>query len=161
MDPDAIRARLKVLEPTLAEVPFVLFHIFERAGQPLHLCLTERLRKSTRKAGVWRAREMVATLKNAAYGFDENKARSAGGRDGIFLLDRTHRPENEMMRKVFDRFLDRDESGAVELADVLGVPLADLLPVRLVSHHLRLLGVLARRDDRDWLVLIDCERDNH
>ncbi|OWK36609.1 hypothetical protein FRUB_09172 [Fimbriiglobus ruber] len=32
------------------------------------------------------------------------------------------------------------------------------LPVRLVSHHLRLLGVLARREDADWLVLVDCDR---
>jgi hypothetical protein len=30
--------------------------------------------------------------------------------------------------------------------------------VRLVSHHLRLLGVLARKDDADWLVLVDCDR---
>ena len=38
------------------------------------------------------------------------------------------------------------------------VPLGDLLPGRLVSHHMRLLGVLARHDDADWLVLVDCDR---
>jgi hypothetical protein len=150
--------RLKVVEGSLAGVPFVEFHTFEREGRPLHLALTERLRKCARKEGVWRSREMFATLKNAAYGFDERLARSAGGRDGIFLLDRSFRPSNEMMRKLFDRFLDKPGSGADELATALGMPLAELLPVRLVSHHLRLLGMLARLDNADWLVLVDCDR---
>ena len=101
---------------------------------------------------------MLATLKNAAYGFDELQARSVGGRDGIFVMDRKFRPPNEMMTKLFDRFLDKPSSGAEELATAVGVPLADLLPVRLVSHHMRLLGVLARKDDADWLVLVDCDR---
>jgi hypothetical protein len=107
---------------------------------------------------VWRSRELLATLKNAAYGFDERQARSAGGRDGIFLLDRTFRPANEMMRKLFDRYLDRPDSGAEAVAEALGAPVGELLPVRLVSHHLRLLGVLARKEDGDWLVLVDCDR---
>jgi hypothetical protein len=150
--------RLKAIDRTLAGVPFVEFHAFEREGRLLHVALTERLRKTARKEGVWRSREMAVTLKNAAYGFDERRARSAGGRDGIFMLDRTFRPPNEMMRKLFDRFLDRPDSGAEELAVALRVPMADLLPVRLVSHHLRLLGVLARSEDADWLVLVDCDR---
>jgi hypothetical protein len=85
-------------------------------------------------------------------------ARSVAGRDGVFLLDRGFRPPNAMMRKIFDRFLDRPDSGAAELASALGVDLPELRPVRLVSHHLRLIGVLARRTDGDWLVLIDCDR---
>jgi hypothetical protein len=101
---------------------------------------------------------MLATLKNAAYGFDEQKARSVCGRDGIFLLDRPFRPANEMMRKLFDQYLDREDSGAEAVATALGVPLAELLPDRLVSHHLRLLGALARMVDGDWLVLVDCDR---
>ena len=31
----------------------------------------------------------------------------------------------------------------------------DLLPVRLVSHQMRLLGVLYRTREADWLVLVD------
>jgi hypothetical protein len=152
------KARLKAIEGELASAPFVVLHTFEREGRPLHLALTERLRKAARKEGVWRSCEMLATLKNAAYGFDEQQALRAGGRDGIFLIDRTFRPANEMMRKLFDRFLDKPGSGAKELAAALGAPLAQLLPVRLVSHHLRLLGVLARNEEADWLVLIDCDR---
>lgn len=150
--------RVKAIEDTLADAPFVEFHAFEREGRTLHVALTERLRRAARKEGVWRSREMLATLKNAAYGYDEQQARSVSGRDGIFLLDRTFRPANEMMAKLFGRFLDKPDSGAEELASVLGVPLAELLPVRLVSHHMRLLGVLARREDGDWLVLVDCDR---
>jgi len=32
-----------------------------------------------------------------------------------------------------------------------------LLPVRVVSHHLRLLGVLYRAETEDWLILVDCD----
>lgn len=152
------KERVKAIEDALADTPFMEFHAFEREGRTLHVALTERLRKAARKDGVWRSREMLATLKNAAYGFDERQARSVGGRDGIFVMDRTYRPANEMMAKLFDRFLDKQGSGAEELAAAVGVPLAELLPVRLVSHHMRLLGVLARRSGEDWLVLVDCDR---
>lgn len=150
--------QLKAIEDTLSDAPFVEFHAFEREGRTLHVAITERLRKSARKEGVWRSRELVSTLKNAAYGFDERRARSGGGRDGIFLMDRTFRPANEMMLKLFDRFLDKPGSGVEVLAAALGTSVAELLPVRLVSHHLRLLGVLARGEVADWLVLVDCDR---
>jgi hypothetical protein len=152
------KARLKAIEGSLADAPFVEFHTFEREGRSLRLAVTARLRKTARKEGVWRSRELLTTIKNASYGFDERQARSVRGRDGIFLLDRTFRPANEMMRKLFDRFLDKEGSGAEELAVAVGVPLAELLPVRLVSHHLRLLGLLARKEDADFLVLVDCDR---
>jgi hypothetical protein len=158
MELSEAKDRVKAIEGDLAEAPFVEFHVFEREGRALHVALTERLRKAARKEGVWRTREMLVTLKNAVYGFDERRARSVGGRDGIFVMDRTFRPANAMMAKLFGRFLDKQGSGAEELASVIGVPLADLLPVRLVSHHLRLLGVLARMDEADWLVLVDCDR---
>ena len=159
MELDQIKERVKALEEALAEQPFAVLETFERAGRKLHVALTERLRKAARKQGVWRSREMLATLKNASYGFDEARARSAGGRDGLFLLDRDFEPANEMMRKVFDRYLDKPGSGAEEIAGALGIPVETLLPVRLVSHHLRLLGVLARKEDADWLVLVDCDRE--
>lgn len=158
MELEEAKERVKAIEDALSDQPFVEFHAFVREGRPLHVALTERLRKAARKDGVWRSREMLATLKNAAYGFDERKARSPGGRDGIFVMDRAYRPANEMMAKLFGRFLDKPGSGAEELAAAIGMPLAELLPVRLVSHHMRLLGVLARREEADWLVLVDCDR---
>src|SRR5579871_3935378 len=82
MEPAEAKDRLKAIEGELADAPFVAFHAFEREGRTLHVAVTERLRKAARKAGVWRSREMLATLKNAAYGFDERRARSIGGRDG-------------------------------------------------------------------------------
>jgi hypothetical protein len=101
---------------------------------------------------------MLATLRNAAYGFDERQSRSVGRRDGIFLMDRRFRPANAMMSKLFEQFLDMPGSRTEELAAAVGVPLADLLPVWLVSHHIRLLGMLVRKDNADWLVLVDCDR---
>src|SRR5207302_5124637 len=117
------KERLRAIENDLKSQPWIVLHAFEREGRILQLAVTERLRKRARKEGVWRSRELLAALKNAAYGFDESKARSVGGRDGIFLLDRTFRPANEMMRKLFDRFLDKEGSGAEEIAASLGVQL--------------------------------------
>ena len=67
-----------------------------------------------------------------------------------------------MMRKIFDAYLDRPESsGASDVAADLGVGLEELLAVRLVSHQLRLLGVLHRAmssESEDRLVLVDLDR---
>lgn len=100
---------------------------------------------------------MLVTLTNAAYGFDEDKSRSVSGRDGIFLLDRSFRPENQMMRKMFDRHIDKRNRGFLKVAEELQQDPEDLRPVRLVSHHLRLLGLLATDSEFDHLVLVDCD----
>lgn len=106
---------------------------------------------------MWNGKAFLTALKNAEYGFDEHMARSVGGRDGLFLLDRTHRPPNAMMKKLFAGYLDKAGSGVDEVAAALGSTTSELLPVRLVSHHLRLLGVLKRGEREDWLVLVDCD----
>ena len=59
------------------------------------------------------------------------------------------------MKKIFDRFLDKRDSGAEELVDALGSDLDRIIPVRLVSHHMRLLGILHRSEAVDTLVLVD------
>jgi hypothetical protein len=66
MDLAEAKARLKAIEGILSDAPLVEFHAFEREGRTLHVALTHRLRKAARKEGVWRSREMLATLKNAA-----------------------------------------------------------------------------------------------
>lgn len=142
-------------EPRLAAAPFVVVHAFARDGRTIEVALTERLRTQCRRGRVWNSKPFLTAFKNASYGFDPRQGLSPGGSDGIFLLTRTHRPANAMMRKVFDRYLDRPERGAGDVAAALGVAVDQLLAVRLVSHHLRLLGVLRRGADKDTLVLVD------
>ena len=158
MDISNIKESVENLEGILSTQPFVVLCTFERDARPLHLALTERLRKLARKERIWKSRSFYQTLKNAEYGFDEQLALSRGGRDGIFLLDANHRRKNEMMKKVFDQYLLKQRSGAQEVAKQLGTSVDMLQAVRLVSHHLRLLGVLWRTKDADWLVLVDLDR---
>jgi hypothetical protein len=147
--------KIAEIEDDLAARPFLVFHTFERNGRWLYVCLTERLRKKAKKAHLWKSPHFLTAIKNAEYGFDERHARSGGGTDGIFLLDRTHTPANEMMRKIFDKFLDKPDSGVDEIASALRYEKEKFLAARLVSHHLRLLGVIARKKEADWLILID------
>ena len=150
-----IKSLVTAAEPRLADQPFVVIHRFEEDERAVRLALTERLRKASRRGRVWKSTAFLTALRNAQYGFDETRAHSPGGSDGIFLLTRSFKPQNEMMRKVFDRFLDRPGSGAEDIAKALGASLESLIPVRLVSHHLRLLGVLHRGATGDTLVLVD------
>lgn len=143
------------IENRLSDEPFVLFHKFERNHRRLHLALTERLKKKTRRGRLWKSAHFLTALKNAEYGFDENHTRSLGGADGIFLLDRTFTPKNAMMRKIYEQYLDKPDSGCQTVAARLGLPVGQLTAVRLVSHHLRLLGVLGQVNDDYWLVLVD------
>lgn len=149
------KSKIEAVEQQLAMKPFVIAHTFERDGRKLHVAITERLRKKARKGRVWKSKQFLTAFKNAEYGFDLEHARSPGGYDGIFLLDRDYRPQNEMMRKVYKQYLDKNNSGVGEIAMVLGTSPENLLAVRLVSHHMRLLGVINRAEDADTLVLVD------
>ncbi len=60
-----------------------------------------------------------------------------------------------MMVKIFDKFIDKPGSGAEDIDRKLGTNIQELQAVRLVSHSLRLLGVLFQAKDTDWLVLVD------
>ena len=123
----------------------------------LKVSLTARLRRACRKARVWKSAAMLTALKNARYGLDPARVRSRGGADGIFLLDRSHRPKNAMMKKLFSRFLDRPDPLVAVLAARGACRPEDLIPVRLVSHHLRLLGVVVPGPGCSELVLVDCD----
>ncbi len=155
MNLDEAKQKLALITPHLADAPFVEFHTFERNGRELHLALTERFYRACRKGKVWKSKAFLTAIKNADYGFDPQLARSRGGRDGIFLVDRSFNPKNAMMTKLFDHYLDMPERGAEQVATELGTEVANLQAARLVSHHLRLLGVLWQDKNADWLILVD------
>lgn len=152
---DEIKKMINDAENALPQQAFAVIHTFVRDGRGLRLAMTEQLRKACRRGRVWKSKEFLTAVKNAQYGFDDTHAHSPGGSDGIFLLTRDYRPKNEMIRKIFDRFLDRPDSGAQVIAEALHCSVTDLIPVRLVSHHLRLLGVLHRIGNEDTLLLVD------
>ena len=102
---------------------------------------------------------MLTALKNAAYGFDPRSPRSRRGADGIFVVDRGFRPVNSMMNKLFSQFIDKPDPLVSVLAGALGSAAEDWVPVRLVSHHMRLLGVLSLAGDEAQLVLVDYDDD--
>ena len=150
-----LEKKVERAESVLDERGAVIVHSFERKGRLLRVVLTDRLRRKCKKGKTWNTRAFLSTLENAKYGFDERRARSRGGADGIFVLNRSYSPKNEMMRKIFDRYLDRVESGAEKMARLIGTTVDELQAVRLVSHHMRLLGVMHRAEEVDWLVLVD------
>ena len=141
-------------EPVLADSVFTVLHTFERNDRVLTLTISDRLRRTCKRGRVWKSRHMLTALKNAQYGFDRRLSQSSGGCDGIFALSRDYRPANEMMKKIFDRFIDHPKSEAKEIAAELGSSLQELIPVRLVSHHMRLLGLLKSSATEDFVVLL-------
>lgn len=155
MNLDEAKQKVATIAPDLADAPFVVLHTFERNRRLLHLALTERFYRACRKGKVWQSQAFLTAIKNAEYGFDPHLARSRGGRDGIFLLDRSYTPKNPMMAKLFDRYLDVPERGVDRIAKALGTEVDHLQAARLVSHHLRLLGVVWQDTAADWLVLVD------
>lgn len=155
MNTNQLKELLKEAEPKLSDSVFVKLHTFKRNEKNLTLAITERLMRKCKKGKVWKSPKMLTALKNAEYGFDEQKAMSPGGSDGIFLLTRNYKPINQMMTKLFDCFIDKPGSGAECIAKALETNLSDLLPVRLVSHHMRLLGLLKKNENEDILVLVD------
>jgi hypothetical protein len=151
----AMLDRARALLSATGASAFVVAHRFSRNGRDLELVLSARLMRVLKRERLQHSPRVHKALKNAGYGFDPENPRSESGRDGLFLLDRDHHPPNEMMRKLFDRYLDHGD--AEDLVAFLGCSLADVLPVRLVSHHLRLLGVLQRKPACDVLALVDVD----
>lgn len=159
---DFLKQRLSHLEPELRQVDWAELTVYYPDDRkPIRVFITGRLKKNCSKGKVWKSKEMLTALKNASYGFDLAHARSPGGYDGIFLLTRDYKPKNEMMRKLFDRFIDKTGSGAEEVARNFGCALTELLPVRLVSHHMRLLGLLHQGSKFDDLILVDYDDTKH
>lgn len=146
---------LEAVESELPDKPFVVANVFERNGRKLHLAITDRLRRIAKRGRVWKSNAFLTALKNAEYGFDGSHARSLGGSDGIFLIDRNFKPQNQMMRKIFDQFLDKDNETVSAIASELKTETDNFRAVRLVSHHLRILGLLHQDSSGDWIILVD------
>lgn len=155
MDLKDIKYKIESIENLLPDKTFVVANTFTRNGRPIKVALTERLKRACKRGRVWKSKAFLTAFKNAEYGFDERHAKSPGGSDGIFILTRDYKPKNAMMKKIFDRFLDKDDNEVNTIIDELKTKRESLIPVRLVSHHMRLLGVLTRNKNEDVLVLID------
>lgn len=159
MDTDQAKTRLSELESALDAAPLAEFAAFDTPHGPLRVFVSERLRKKAKKARVWKSPHMLVTLKNAAYGLDPDATRSRGGSDGIFKLDRTFKPANSMMMKLFNQFLDKPDALVHTIERDAGQTREHWMAVRLVSHHMRLLGVLIKTSpERLVLVDIDAEK---
>lgn len=159
MDLSWWKQRLTEAEPDLDAHPVVDLHVCTTPHGVLRVCLTDRFRRRCRKGRVWKSPAMCTALKNAEYGFDAKAARSRGGADGIFSVDRNFQPPNAMMKKLYDQFLDRPDPLVPVMENHLGVPSSGWTAVRVVSHHLRLLGFIAAAVDGRQLVLVDFDRD--
>ena len=150
-----LKTRITEIEATLESAPLVELCRFETPTGPLIVWLTDRIRESCRRGRIWKSPAMLTALKNARYGLDRARARSRGGADGVFVLDRDFQPPNEMMRKLFDRFLDKPDPLVEVLVSRFGTPVETFVPVRVVSHHMRLLGVLVQDEEVSQLVIVD------
>ena len=159
MDLKECKQRIADAEQLLARSQLAEIARFATPHGTLALAITDRFRKRCKKGKVWKTPAMLTAVKNAAYGFDRMAARSRGGSDGIFCIDREYRPENSMMLKVFDQFLDRPDPLVAWLENELGSSVDRWTPVRLVSHHMRLLGVLIPQHMHSVLVLVDFDNE--
>jgi hypothetical protein len=158
MDLKECKQRITEAEQLLARSQLVEVARFTTPHGMLALAITDKFRKRCKKGKVWKTPAMLTAVKNAAYGFDSMVPRSRGGSDGIFCIDREYRPENSMMQKIFNQFLDKPDPLVAGLERELGAPKDRWTPVRLVSHHMRLLGVLIPLGSHSILALIDFDQ---
>lgn len=158
MQIENIKSRLSALEDELAESLLVSYEDFEVNGKSFKVYLSRSLRKRARKARVWKTNEFCITLRNVKYGLDPDSAKSKGGRDGVYLLDRDFKPANEMQKRIFDQFIDKQNSDYATIVDALKLSHERIRAVRVVSHHMRLLGICHTGKEEDILVIVDVDK---
>ena len=125
--------------------------------------ITDYFIKKCKKGKVWNTPALLVSLQNCRYEVDNKHLKSPGGRDGIFVIDRDYKPRNEMQKKIFDRFIDNDNSMFPGICQMWDKTKDDFIAVRIVSHHLRLLGVMfvTKNDDgRTFNVITLVDYDN-
>lgn len=153
-----IKRRLSALEDKLAKSLLVSYEDFEVNGKSLKVYLSNSLQKRARKARVWKTKEFCITLRNAKYGLDPYNTKSKGGRDGVYLLDRDFKPANEMQKRIFDQFIDKSNSDFSAIVEALKLSYEQVRAVRVVSHHMRLLGISHTGKEEDILVIVDVDK---
>lgn len=155
MDLAEAKQKLQAADAELDRQALAVFADLDTPHGSLSVLVTDRLRRKCRKGRVWKSNAMLTALKNATYGFDSIASRSRGGADGIFVIDRRFKPVNSMMKKIFAQFIDKPDPLVGVIAELLDSPPERWIAVRLVSHHLRLLGVLSVAEGVTHLTLVD------
>lgn len=146
------------MDNELSKSLIVSYEDFVVNGKPFKVYLSGSLKKHARKARVWKTNEFCLTLRNVKYGLDQNSTKSKGGRDGVYLLDRNFRPANEMQKRIFDQFIDKPSSDYAAIVDALELAHERVRAVRVVSHHMRIVGIHHSSSTEDILVLVDVDR---
>lgn len=153
-----VKAILEELEESIEQNTVSEFAELEIDGKVLVVYLAKDLKKNCQKGKIWKSKPFYITLKNIKYGMDKKQMRSKQGRDGIFLVDRDFRPENSMQTKIYKKYVDKENSSfseVVKLLDIKKEEKTNIKGVRVVSHHLRLLGFFLEKAEKDILVLFD------
>jgi len=124
--------------------------------------ITEDFVRKCKKAKIWNTPAFLSTLRNCWYGIDVKKMKSPGGKDGIFVIDRNYKPKNEMQRKIFDQFIDKENSLFKIACLYFDKKEEDAIAVRIVSHHMRLLGIMFRDTNQshtaNLILLVDFDK---
>lgn len=155
MNIEETRQKLDACESKLNYEELVEFATFETGETKLQLYLSATFKRNCKKKKIWKSKAFFITLKNAKYGLDPLGARSRGGKDGVFMLDRNFSPKNTMQKKIFDQFIDKPSSSFYQIVQELHLSTDKIKAVRIVSHHMRLLGIYQRIKDVDTIVLVD------
>ncbi len=145
------------METALRESLLVRYGDFVVNERAFSVFLAQKLMKEARKSKVWKSKEFCITLRNIKYGLDPEQSKSKGGRDGIYLLDKGFRPYNEMQRRIFDRFTDKPDSDYMAITEQLNLDRDKTVAVRVVSHHMRIVGIYHKGKTEDTLVLVDVD----
>lgn len=154
MDLKELKIKVKEIENDLERYPFLKVVDFHEGNRSVSVYLTPRLKNKCKKGKVWNSRQFLITLMNAKYGYKEDNPRSGGGQDGVFLVDRKFKPRNEMQNKLFDQFINKAKEDYLSIIKEFSGPQKTFLPVRVVSHHMRLLGLLLI-EECDHVILVD------
>ncbi|MEI7492599.1 MAG: hypothetical protein WCK92_14455 [Bacteroidota bacterium] len=156
---DELKLRVKVIAEELESNEISKVDEFIVNGFSYKLYFTKTFFRNCKKNKIWNTPGFLTALKNTKYGFNRETPRSIGGKDGIFVLDRYHKPKNSMQHKIFDRLIDNPDSKLKFYLRSLGLPITNTIAIRIVSHHLRLLGILVEKDSIYNLVLLDCDNE--